>query len=776
MATNAKQPTAAFTRAAQKIVADYNAAVRNNAGGAFDGRGLINANQALRAQGQKKMDALLSAHGLKKDGRYGGNYLDLGPFSTHKVATGYNSTPGSIGTPAAPRDKTRGGLGDEIKNFAKTPLAPVAAALAGGIASGGLFGSPDALFGADNLAGFANAGRQAADVNDNRKADNNPLRDKVSDIIDSPVGASLPDIMSILRNRQDALPDIQKPTQGRWVPNGQEYDADLMPGERSTEVGTQVEKGNAPWIDAVIAAMMENGQVDTSKLPSPPAPVASQPRTAAGTPAAGAGQAPPTNPRYDPVMEAEYARRNPGFPNPYGRDIIDEDGNGRADNAQFDPYNRPSRLPTKYNDILGGIFGGGASGDGELGVGSGGGFGGFLGDIVAGAGTQPNGSPGWASDILESVEGERRVNDLRPDPYNMNIPGVGGVQFGNGDINFNPNATFDALTRGGYQGALDTLNDPQLNEMREWSERVGLNNMPGVFDKALNNRSYNPALADFNERTNALMGRGDELYQDVAGRDYMGDVGRERDALFASGTGQNQRGNRLLDGAENYQQVADERLGLMRDMSDPYEQRVRQQQAQGLFGSGNLGSKAGAMQQGELEMTLGNLDRQRVLDSLDSADRLRQFDIGAGTDLLRGGTDAISNAGNLFGMGADAQLKSGALGNDILNTQSRLTGQGLDGNLAGIGAENQRVRNRFSDLQQLFNFGQGTRAGQIDNAAALQNIGSNNTNTLLDMAGTAANPYGYNPQAGLANYYSGGGATGGSQQTIEDAIKSIFGI
>ncbi len=356
------------------------------------------------------------------------------------------------------------------------------------------------------------------------------------------------------------------------------------------------------------------------------------------------------------------------------------------------------------------------------------------------------------------------VQDVRPRPYNMNLPGVGGVSFNDGKIGFNNmNENFTGLTNQAYEQSLQQLQDPQTQQLIDWSAAQTNQRMPEVLDTAMNTHSYMGALDQFNEQNNALMGQGNSMMDNIQGSDFLGQAMPLINEGRASADYQDATGRRLIEGAENYQGVADERLGLLREMADPYEQRSKAALEQRLFNSGNIGSKAGAVRQGEQEMNMNNADRARILDSQTMADALRRFDINAGTNLFQGGTAARGTAGSLFGSAAASDASTINSGNaarsSIYNTMGGLAGQGLEGNLAGIGAENSRVRNRLTDLQNLFNFGQDANTANINNATNLQNMGNQNIQTLLDMTTTAANPFGYsgNPYYSASNIYSSRG-------------------
>lgn len=524
---------------------------------------------------------------------------------------------------------------------------------------------------------------------------------------ESPISVTAPSLKDLeefieeYKNRNNPPPDTQAPT--------------ATPAPEAPDVNNPVEEEIDP--NDVLDAILEEAtsSPDGTVSPTPTAP-------------AGTGQTDRSGNPYDPEMERVYAERNPGYPNPFS--LPEEDPNDPVLGGPTGPTTgtptggNPPPLPEEGNtgpfglpqDIWDVIQQGGQ-------------------DIFGPGGTYDQGN------VDRTIN--RAVRQTQPNPMGLDTP-IGNVRWndGVGSIqNMDPN--FAQLGPQGYQMAVNQLNSPAQNRMSSLAMRQSFNAMPEAFQTALDT----PAISPNDPNFQAL---------------YNQSVGPERDALFASGQYQNQAGQDLIENSD-FQGLADERLALLRSQTDPYNQQQQNALDTRLFNRGTLSSKAGSMQQGALDLNFQTRDIQDQLNAQTMADQMRQFNIGAGTNLMGQGDQAFYSGGQL-----------GATGTELA----------MQGNIA----EGNRRRNRLLDVQNQFGFGQQTKANQLTNANTAAGIGNDQQQLLLDMFSTAANPYGYssNPYSTAATVYGNSGlpGEGSTERSVEDAIRKygpkaaeiIFGV
>jgi hypothetical protein len=357
-------------------------------------------------------------------------------------------------------------------------------------------------------------------------------------------------------------------------------------------------------------------------------------------------------------------------------------------------------------------------------------------------------------DILANREADaidrrdHRAN--QPQPYNMSMPGFGDVNFNNGTIQYNPDPKVRQLQDMSVDRALNALKDPNLNSIYQKSTAIGNQYLGPAAHEAFNTLPVDQYVDRFSNRQN-------RLFSDFEEGKMLNELRPDIDAMRRSSDYQNFVGAGLIQDSD-FQELADRRLGLLREQADPYEQMQRNQLENRLFTQGTTGSKAGSMDRGSLSLTQSTADIERQLNAQTMADQMRQFNIGAGTNLIQGGTAARRTVGDLFGVGVNAD-------NNRLLAGSDASYRTLQGQVTGTQAENQRRRDTLNDVKGLIGFGQDVRSDQTAQANSDYRIARDIFGDFNTAANTAAAPGGSVRQRG----YSGGG--GLSERELLDLFR-----
>lgn len=223
--------------------------------------------------------------------------------------------------------------------------------------------------------------------------------------------------------------------------------------------------------------------------------------------------------------------------------------------------------------------------------------------------------------------------------------------------------------------------------------------------------------------------------------------------------------------AQSYDQVAADRLGLLREQAEPFETRATDSLMNRLFSQGRMGSTGGGRDIESFARGLAQADTSRQLDSQTFAEQLYGRDLnaaltrqGMGANLFgmgaQGDAAARQAGAQMYGSGMDAMGAAAGMRGDILNAQTAWNQFGFD-----------RAGQRVMDAQNMFGFGQGMETGQMNEAGnwlnflntvdaarmATQNQGAAYGGQAA-AAGAAAAPY-ISAQGGspLGGFFSGMG-------------------
>ena len=195
-------------------------------------------------------------------------------------------------------------------------------------------------------------------------------------------------------------------------------------------------------------------------------------------------------------------------------------------------------------------------------------------------------------------------------------------------------------------------------------------------------------------------------------------------------------------GAGSYQDVYDQRLGMLRDAAAPFEQRAFNNLNQNLFDTGRLESSGGGLQTEAFARGLGQADTQRSLDAMGFAEGLWQRDMNNVLQQRQLGANMVGTGFGGMSAGTNANLMNrqlaGYLGSNLMG-QAQNFGQDTFNTAAGMSdLVNSRAMQRLSTAQNLLGFG-GTMQQQNFNTGlgflgSQQNI-DNQIRNLATMGG-----------------------------------------
>lgn len=251
-------------------------------------------------------------------------------------------------------------------------------------------------------------------------------------------------------------------------------------------------------------------------------------------------------------------------------------------------------------------------------------------------------------------------------------------------------------------------------ETSQWATGAAGGALPGLFEGALAGSATDPySLAAYQGALNPM-----QRMSMMAGMNMLGGpIAGQEQAMQMFQQGQN-----LLGSApQSYQDVFDQRLGLLREQAAPFEQRASDSMFNRLFSQGRLGSTGGGRDIEAFARGLGQADTTRQLDAMNLSEALYGRDLSA----------ALQNRSIGSGlMGSGLQGLISAPGQQISNAYNMF---GLSGNLAGqqYGAAqgynelvNSRAQQRMSNAMGLFGFGAGINADSLKQGLGLQDAQS----------------------------------------------------
>lgn len=291
-------------------------------------------------------------------------------------------------------------------------------------------------------------------------------------------------------------------------------------------------------------------------------------------------------------------------------------------------------------------------------------------------------------------------------PWNVSGPG--------GSSTFNPKTrtasfSLDPASQGlmdMFGGAAGAYGQYSRDMLPFTQSMAGL--MPGLFSDAQSASQVDPAMIQnlrnvLNPEIARQQGAAGGLF-DVA-QNYLG----------GSGPGMDQAGQMFDLGmgmfGRNYQDVAADRTGALRQLAAPYEERAKNDMFSSLFKMGQLGGPGGERMFQSFGQGLGEADLRRVVEGQNLAEGIYGRDLQAGMGLTSTGMEGMFRGAGMgldaAGMGLGASVNAGNMGNMLYG------GEGLFSDLV-----NQRAGQRMTNAQGMFGFGLDAQSAELQNALA----------------------------------------------------------
>lgn len=391
---------------------------------------------------------------------------------------------------------------------------------------------------------------------------------------------------------------------------------------------------------------------------------------------------------------------------------------------------------------------------------------------------------------------------------NPNIPGnlTGGnttnfLPGGNPDtVNFEPNAhdqsLIDRLTGqvGAYGNALSNAdyNIENMGSTAGLLARQGIGDIGGAyggFQSALANTGVDPRLLG-NQGMMSLLGQGTDI--NAANRGIASMFGGQ--SAGAAGMIQGAGADALagLQGPDQYRDVRDQQLSLLREQAQPFEERQFNQLQQNLFNTGRLGSSGGALQTEAFARGLGQADTSRALQANQFAADLQNqgfnqyiSQLGAGTTALNQSTDARSRA--LQGM---LNAEGGFRG--LLGSAGQFEGLAQGGNQTMFNNQISRAGQRMAAAESLFGFGRGVSndlfgrmsqgaglmSGMGQDARLMMALGGNIGGQQAAAGSSVANALLSNSGSGVGDFFANLGGSminNGAMDPVFSRLAGLFG-
>ena len=184
--------------------------------------------------------------------------------------------------------------------------------------------------------------------------------------------------------------------------------------------------------------------------------------------------------------------------------------------------------------------------------------------------------------------------------------------------------------------------------------------------------------------------------------------GAQANTMF--GMGQNLMG-------QNYNDVYQQRLGLLRQQAQPYEDRAQNSFLARQHAMGRMGSTGGQRDVQAFSQGLGQADTTRQLDAMNLSEALYGRDQSAGIGMMGTGMQGL-----LQGYGAQTGAAQGflGLGGNITQAMGQNLGLGYGAQQGMNELVNSRAQQRMANATNLFGFGQNLNQSNLQTGQALQ--------------------------------------------------------
>lgn len=325
-------------------------------------------------------------------------------------------------------------------------------------------------------------------------------------------------------------------------------------------------------------------------------------------------------------------------------------------------------------------------------------------------------------------------------PWDLNSAGGYSVDYDPSNRSLNVGMTgqqqgiYDQLG-GMTTGMLSGMYGPYQG-YQQFTQDIGNNALPGMFGDYLGASANipNQSFDQFGTRIGALgnmsMAGGMNALSQSFG---PGQNTALSNNLFSRGLGMQ---NINVD---NYRDIANNQLGLMRDLAAPQEERAANSMLQRMFSMGQMGGTAGARNIEAFAQGQSNADMERQLAAQQFAEGLYRGDQQFGLNQAQLGQ-------GLLGMGYQGQtndlsrqLGMGYLGQGMLGQSGGFAQQGLEGAINQSEMGNQRALQRLAQAQQQLFGGASMYDNNIARGLGMLQARGNMDTQLMNWLQTSSN-------------------------------------
>ena len=281
--------------------------------------------------------------------------------------------------------------------------------------------------------------------------------------------------------------------------------------------------------------------------------------------------------------------------------------------------------------------------------------------------------------------------------------------------------------------------------------------IPGLFQGALDNSAvdYNSMLG-YQQGMGSVLGGMGNLFglTGQAGMEaLMGQAPGMGQSNYMFGLGQNLAG-------QTYDDVYNQRLGLLREQAAPFESRAADSFLNRQYAMGRMGSTGGGRDVEAFARGLSQGDTTRQLDAMNLSESLRGRDLAAGQGLMGMGVQGMqSGYGQRYGAIGDLFSRSGVLGGGTAN----MFGNVFQNQQGFNDLVNARAQQRMANAAQMFGFGSDINSRNLQIGTGMSADQRNVVQSLMNSG-----------QMGIAA--AGGGQPGPSNPTGSALGAGLMGF
>lgn len=263
---------------------------------------------------------------------------------------------------------------------------------------------------------------------------------------------------------------------------------------------------------------------------------------------------------------------------------------------------------------------------------------------------------------------------------------------------------------------------------QNWASGLG-GMFPSLFQDALGASGVDPsALNAYTQNLGGLAGQMQGAFNgaNLAGMNILGGAAPGTDmanAMFGAGQGL------LGSSPQSYQDVYNQRLGLLREQAQPFEDRASNSFLSRQYAMGRMGSTGGGRDTEAFARGLSQADTTRQLDAMNLSEALYGRDLNAALSNRQIGAGLMGNGlqGLLSGFNSQTGAAQGllGLGGNIGSLLGNLYGAGYGAQTGYNDMVNARAQQRMQNASTLFGFGNTLGQQDLANAGTMQGLNLN---------------------------------------------------